>query len=253
MEKPDQSAVDQHASLPLLVIEDDPVSNERLGTILESGGYLVACVNSDTDILRLLTTSKVSGIVCGSINRDGIDAIDFLTSLIQHHPDLSKRVIVLTSRPTDRSDVGSSFIKKPFNTKQFLSAIRRAIGEPPSTERILMVDSDEPIRDIMAAMLGSEGYRCHTVSSGADALKLLKSGKRFDLITSDIMNPGMNGHSFLKEVRRRFPEIPTLVITACRDISGSLVKPFEREDLLLAVRRELEKRGRKLTFKRATK
>jgi hypothetical protein len=31
------------------------------------------------------------------------------------------------------------------------------------------------------------------------------------------------------------------------------VKPFEREDLLLAVRRELEKRGRKLTFKRATK
>ncbi|MGA9545259.1 MAG: response regulator [Candidatus Sulfotelmatobacter sp.] len=106
--------------------------------------------------------------------------------------------------------------------------------------RILVVDDGEPIREIMAVILGSEGFRCQSVPSGVDALKLLESGERFDLITSDIVNPGMDGHSFLKEVRHRFPEIPTLVITECRDIPGSLLKPFEREQLVLAVRHALD-------------
>jgi DNA-binding NtrC family response regulator len=55
--------------------------------------------------------------------------------------------------------------------------------------------------------------------------------------TSDIINPGICGTSFLEQVKQRFPKIPTLVITECRDIHGSLLKPFEREQLVEAVRR----------------
>ena len=261
LESDEQPAV-QPASLPLLVIEDDPVSSERLDTILESGGYLVACVNSETDILRLLSSVKVSGIVCGTINRDGFDAMDFLTSLIQQHPDLSKRVFVLTSRPSDRSlakqgDVGWSFVKKPFSTKQFLSAMRTAIGEPPATERILLVDDDEPIREIMALMLNVAGYRCRHVSGGKQAFKLLDSGEKFDLITSDICNDEMDGTRFLEQIKLKFPEVPVLMIHAVHDISASLacvrsgaydyvLKPFEREQLVFAVRRALESRRLKL-------
>jgi len=258
----DEQSLAQPARLPLLVIEDDPVSSERLDTILESRGYLVAYVNSETDILRLLSSFRVSGIVCGTIKREGIDAIDFLTPLIQHHSDLSKRVIVLTSRLTDRSlaklaDVGWSFVKKPFSTKQLLSAIRRAIGEPPATERILVVDDDEPIREIMAFMLNVTGYRCRHVPGGRQALKLLDSGEKFDLITSDICNSEMDGTLFLEQIKSRFPEIPVLMITAVHDISVALacirngaydflLKPFEREQLIFAVRRALETRRLKL-------
>jgi DNA-binding NtrC family response regulator len=185
-----------------------------------------------------------------------IDAMDFMTPLMQRHPPLSKRVIVLTSRPTDRSlakwgDVGWSFVKKPFSTKQFLSAIRRAIGEPPATERILVVDDEEPIREIVAFLLSLAGYRCRRVPGGTRALKLLDSGEKFDLITSDIANSPMWGTSFLEKFKGRFPEIPVLMVTACHDTSTKLdclrkgprdflLKPFEREQLVFAVRRALE-------------
>lgn len=244
--------------LPILVIEDDPAWSERLATILESGGYPVVCVNSETDILRLLSSSRVSGVVCGTINRDDIDAMDFLTSLIQHSPDLSKGVVVLTSRLSDRSlakrgDVGWSFVKKPFSHKRFLSEIRTKIGEPPVTERILVADDEEPIREIMAFMLSLAGYRCRHVSGGTQALKLLESGEKFDLITSDICNSEMDGPLFLEQIQRKFPEIPVLMIHAVHDISVSLacirngaydylLKPFEREQLIFAVRRALETR-----------
>lgn len=121
-------------------------------------------------------------------------------------------------------------------------------------ERILLVDDEEPTREIMAAVLGGEGYRCRCVPNGLDALRLLESGEKFDLITSDIANSPMWGTSFLEQVKQRFPEIPTLVITACRDLSeppasvrkggydGYLLKPFEREQLVIAVRRALESR-----------
>lgn len=244
--------------LPILVIEDDPALSERFGTILESGGYPVVCVNSETDIFRLLSSSRVSAVICGTINRDDIDVMDFLTSLIQYHPDLSKRVIVLTSRPSDRSlanraDVGWSFLKKPFSTKRFLSAIRTKIGEPPVTERILVADDEEPIREIMSLMLSLAGYRCRHVSGGTQALKLLESGEKFDLITSDICNSEMDGPLFLEQIQRKFPEIPVLMIHAVHDISVSLacirngaydylLKPFEREQLIFSVRRPLETR-----------
>jgi DNA-binding NtrC family response regulator len=262
LEKSDERPLAQPASLPVLVIEDDPILSERLGTILETGGYPVVCVNSETDILRLLSSSRVSGVVCGTRSRDGLDAMDFLTSLIQHHPDLSKRVIVLTSRPSDQSlakrgDVGRSFVRKPFSTKRFLSVIRTAIGESPVTERILVADDEEPIREIMALMLGLAGYRCRHVAGGTQALKLLDSGETFDLITSDICNSHMDGLAFLNEVKRKFPEIPFLMVTAVHDVSVALasvrngaydylLKPFEREQLIFVVRRALETRRLKL-------
>jgi two-component system nitrogen regulation response regulator NtrX len=119
-------------------------------------------------------------------------------------------------------------------------------------KRILVVDDEEPFREIMASILSYEGYQCRCVPSGKDGLKLLETGERFDLITSDIANAHMWGTDFLVEVKRRFPEIRTLVLTGCRDLSespacvpkgaydGYLQKPFEREQLSLAVRRAMD-------------
>ncbi len=119
-------------------------------------------------------------------------------------------------------------------------------------KRILVVDDEEPFREIVASMLSYEGYQCRCVPSGIDGLKLLETGERFDLITSDIANSHMWGTDFLVEVKRRFPELRTLVLTGCQDLSeypacvpksaydGYLHKPFEREQLSLAVRRAME-------------
>lgn len=49
-----------------------------------------------------------------------------------------------------------------------------------------MSDDEEPIREIMASMLAFAGYRCRAVDDGRQALKLLDSGEKFDLVTSDL-------------------------------------------------------------------
>lgn len=61
-------------------------------------------------------------------------------------------------------------------------------------KQVLVIDDDEAVRETIAAVIGLAGYRCRRVANGIEALKLLRSGKKFDLVTTDIENPGSNDH-----------------------------------------------------------
>lgn len=240
-----EQAPAQPSSLPVLVIEYDTELCERLYTVLESAGYPVVCVYSEKNVESLFDSllspsptalGGIAGIVAGSRKFAPLNADDFCGWLPKKFPHLTKRIL---------------FLHKPLDYGQFVTAIRETIGLPTPAERILVVDDDEPLREIVRCMLSFAGYRCRCVPNGIDALKLLESGERFHLITSDIANTPMWGTEFLVEVKRRFPEIPTLVITGCRDLSeqpaciprsaydGFLKKPFEREELSLSIQRAL--------------
>jgi CheY-like chemotaxis protein len=179
-----ESTEDRPASLPVLMIGNDPASRERIGTVLEGSGYPVVCVDSKTDIFRLLSGSKVLGIVSGIRSVDGLD---FHAWLSLHFPYLIERVMLFGSaaseKPPDKEGpAGWPFIQTPSQPKRFLPVIRKAMGEPTATERILLVDDEEPIREILAHMLGLCGYRCRAVAGGQQAIKLLDSGEHFDLV-----------------------------------------------------------------------
>ncbi len=125
---------------------------------------------------------------------------------------------------------------------------------PPPSERILVVDDEEPIREIVCSMLIAGGkYDCVQAGSGEEALALLESGDEFALMLSDLMMTGMDGLALLERAKERVPEMPVVMVTAVHDISVALaairngaydylLKPFEREQLLATVRRALENR-----------
>ena len=124
-------------------------------------------------------------------------------------------------------------------------------------ERILVVDDEESIREIVSSMLSAAGYDTAQAGSGAAALNLLNSGEQFDLLLSDMMMAEMDGQGLLQRVKERYPDMPVIMVTAVHDISialGSirngaydyLLKPFEREQLLNTVRRALENRRLRL-------
>jgi putative nucleotidyltransferase with HDIG domain len=125
------------------------------------------------------------------------------------------------------------------------------------TERILVVDDEETIREIVSSMLTNAKYQCHQASSGAEALALLESGEEFELMLSDLMMANLDGIALLERTKERFPDMPVIMVTAVHDISVALaalrngaydylLKPFEREQLLASVRRALENRRLKL-------
>ena len=125
------------------------------------------------------------------------------------------------------------------------------------SERILVVDDEEAIREIVCSMLTAAGYRCGQASSGMTALAVLESGEIFDLMLSDLMMADLDGIGLLERTKEKFPDMPVVMVTAVHDISVALaairngaydylLKPFEREQLLATVRRALENRRLKL-------
>jgi putative nucleotidyltransferase with HDIG domain len=124
-------------------------------------------------------------------------------------------------------------------------------------DRILVVDDEETIREIVCSMLTTANYKCHQAASGMEALALLESGEEFELMLSDLMMANLDGIGILEKTKERCPEMAVVMVTAVHDISVALaairngaydylLKPFEREQLLATVRRALENRRLKL-------
>jgi two-component system NtrC family sensor kinase len=120
-----------------------------------------------------------------------------------------------------------------------------------SDRRVLIVDDEEPIRNLFAAFL-SEDYECATAASADEALAILAT-KTFALVISDMMMPGRNGVELLREVNARFPETAVIMISGIdrpqrvRDALrlgafDYLIKPCDLDVLALSVERALERR-----------
>ena len=124
-------------------------------------------------------------------------------------------------------------------------------------DRILVVDDEEAIREIVVSMLTAAGYSCKQAASGIEALAILTSGEVFELLLSDLMMAELDGIGLLERTKEKYPDMPVVMVTAVHDISVALaairngaydylLKPFEREQLLATVSRALENRRLKL-------
>src|SRR5580698_10211290 len=120
-------------------------------------------------------------------------------------------------------------------------------------DRILVVDDEETIREIVSSTLNGAHFQTRQAASGVEALAVLESGDEFDLVLSDLMMAEMDGITLLERAKERYPDMPIVMVTAVSDIEVALQairngaydylpKPFEREQLLATVRRALENR-----------
>ena len=121
-------------------------------------------------------------------------------------------------------------------------------------ERILIVDDEDTIREIVVSILGQAGFDCQSVNSASAALSTLnRSSDGYSVVLSDVIMDGMDGLTLLSKIKQQYPDLPVVMVTAVSDISVALaairngaydylLKPFEREQLLAIVRRALENR-----------
>jgi len=125
-------------------------------------------------------------------------------------------------------------------------------AQPGDMVRILVVDDEAPVRSMIGATLEREGYAVECASSGAQASEMLQYGS-FDLVLTDIVMQDGNGIALLERLRTLQPNLPVVMVSAIHDISVAidsmrrgaydyLLKPFEREHLLVTVQRALEHR-----------
>jgi len=126
--------------------------------------------------------------------------------------------------------------------------------------RVLVIDDDPGVRDYMEALVSRQGYEVLAVADGEQALQSLETTQP-DLVTLDVVLPGMDGLETLSELKKRLPDVPVVMLSGhgqARNIveamrlgaSDFLRKPFEVEELELAFQKALEKRALKQEVER---
>ena len=86
-------------------------------------------------------------------------------------------------------------------------------GIEKSERRILVVDDEKNVRFTVAHALRSDGYVVDSAASGIEGLERASTGN-YDLLLVDLRMPGMTGIEMLRELRRRDPRMPAVIITA---------------------------------------
>jgi len=134
---------------------------------------------------------------------------------------------------------------------------------PPVPSRILIVDDDDSVRDVISVLLTEEGYHC-VVASSADMALDLAAQDETPLVISDMKMPGKDGLWLLEAFRDRFPDTSVIMLTGYGDTEAAvdclrrgavdyLLKPPKLTDLIRSIERALAKRRIELARKRYQK
>lgn len=118
--------------------------------------------------------------------------------------------------------------------------------------RVLIVDDEQVVCDVLHDELSEQGYQCTSVLSGDEAISKL-GANGFDAVLLDIRLPGMSGMEVLREIWLHHSETVTIMITAINDVdtaveamklgaSDYIVKPFDLDRVAASIRTALETR-----------
>ena len=111
-------------------------------------------------------------------------------------------------------------------------------------KRILIVEDEQDIQELLEAYLGDAGYETATAGDGIEAVSLFQQ-EAFDLVLLDVMLPGMDGFETLEEIRKE-SSLPILMFTSRNDSISKvrglragaddyLTKPFDMEELIARI------------------
>src|SRR6266511_718674 len=122
-------------------------------------------------------------------------------------------------------------------------------------QAVLVVDDVRIVRHVTSRVLSESGYRVFEAASAAEALEMLETARRIDLVIVDVVMPGVSGVSLVRRIQEKWPGMKVLFMSAYqaevlvregleRPNVIFLAKPFTREELLgkvtAALRHETE-------------
>ena len=241
----------------ILVVDDNLIVAEALEDILKRKGYEeVTTVNSGEEALQLVKQEN-HDLVLLDIIMPKMDGIETLKELRKIAPNLE--VIMLTGLGSTELEwearkIGvSDFLHKELGLEVFLKTVSRVLGERGKEERpeekkelrILVVDDDPEVLNLLSDFLTKKGYKISLASNGEESLSKVKSEKPH-MVLLDIKMPGMDGFEVLRKIKEDEPSLSVIMITGVQDMETArkalqmgacdyITKPFNLDYLETSV------------------
>jgi len=235
----------------VLVIDDDESVHGVLANMLSREGYSTRIARDGKEGLRIAREYHPD-IVILDILMPGVDGWSVLSQL-KAMPGMEDVPIILLTM-LENKEMGfalgaAEYLTKPIDASKLLPILDRHRSTKPSGT-VLVVEDDPPSRELVVRMLQKEGINVRESSNGREAIEVLQSGVKPDLIILDLIMAEMDGFDFLRQVRPHpeWSKIPVVVVSSldlnseAQELLRGQVEHifqkgrFAREDLLREVR-----------------
>jgi signal transduction histidine kinase/DNA-binding response OmpR family regulator len=210
----------------VLVVDDDSSALDLLKRFLNKEGFHVECAANGQEALASVKRFRPT-IITLDVMMPGMDGWAVLSKLKEDPAVADIPVIMLTI--VDDKHFGhalgaTEYLTKPVDRER-LAAVIRKVRPPSAGGRVLVVDDDPEVREMLSRTLTRQGWIASTAEDGRAGLDAVAAQKP-DLILLDLMMPRMDGFEFVAELRKHHDgrSIPIVVITA---------KTLTNEDRLL--------------------
>jgi DNA-binding NtrC family response regulator len=123
------------ASLPVLLIEDEPGVMAYVRATLERSGYRVVGTGSGAEGVKLLESNDFLGVVSDMRTPGGVNGADVHASVVKNRPELAERIVFITGDIANEDTVavlrqtGAPCVEKPFGVQQFIAVVEKTIGK----------------------------------------------------------------------------------------------------------------------------
>lgn len=235
----------------VLVVDDDDRIRSLLMDTLSALGYHALGAKDGEEAMSLVKSDSLD-LVIADVRMPKMNGLSLLKNLKNMNPCLP--VLIITgynftyTKEQAMQSGADGFLAKPFRIGKIEELMRKALGvkataqdKPYRLKKILVVDDDDQLRDMLLEVLGSLDYFPIGVHDGEEALNQLRV-QDFDLVISDIRMPKMDGLTLLRNIKEMDPELPVVMITAFSSAcpaqkaihdgaDGYLAKPFRIEKI----------------------
>jgi CheY-like chemotaxis protein len=220
-ETPARDSEPTGAAGSVLVIDDDPVIQDLMGSFLHKEGYRVTMAAGGEEGLRRARELRPD-VITLDVAMPTMDGWSVLSAL-KSDPQLADIPVIMLTM-VDNKTMGyalgaAEYMTKPINRERLITVIRK-YSRLRDRHSVLIVEDDPDTRDIIKSTLEKDGWKVETAENGLVALERVARTLP-GLVLLDLMMPEMDGLTFLEEFRR-LPDaraVPVIVLTA-KDLTG---------------------------------
>jgi len=236
----------------VLLADPDIGMQLLLSRLLLEDGYAVLTASDGAETIARLETHQPDLLVANASlpGKSGAELCHFVKSTHCPIP-----VVILSPAPERQVPEADATITLPIDPRNVLETLQGIVERAESSEappsRLLVVDDDLGILNLLNTILTNEGYEVVTADCGRDGLAAIEREEP-DLVLLDVQMPGMSGFEVLAAIRQNHPSLPVIMITGfgSEDVATQalrlgaddyLTKPLKVRNVCFRIQNALER------------